>query len=281
MKTAPNKYCPSARTRPSTQVGVRADNQQRCVKFPRSVMWLRTCWLLLLAAFAPSIAAEPDWQDYAALLATHVKSGERDGVALNLVDYEALAKDPHLALALTALERYPAAQLADPREWLAFYINAYNLLALNMVVTHRPPKSIKDIGNFLRPVWQRSAGKVDGQSVSLADIEHRRLRTRGDARIHFAIVCASVSCPDLRTEPYRAATVESQLNDQVQRFLANPHKGMRVTQDAVHVSQIFDWFEADFASSGGVTSFIRRYLSVPAGHEVVADIDYNWRLNSR
>ena len=279
--TAPDKHCPSARIRSSIHVGVRADNRQSWAKFLRSVMWLGTCWLLLSPAFAPSIAAEPDWQDYAALLATHVKSGERDGVSLNLVDYEALARDPQLASALSALERFPVAQLTDPREWLAFYVNAYNLLALNMVVTHRPSKSIKDIGNFLRPVWQRSAGKVDGQSVTLADIEHRHLRTRGDARIHFAIVCASVSCPDLRTEPYRAATVESQLNDQVRRFLANPHKGMRVTQDAVHVSQIFDWFAEDFASSGGVTSFIGRYLSVPAGREVVADIDYNWRLNSR
>ncbi len=259
----------------------RADDWRTLVITPRSMVGA-CAWLLMLSAvFTPSTAAEPDWQHYAALLATHVKSGERDGVTLNLVDYEALATDPHLPLALTALERFPVAQLTDPREWLVFYINAYNLLALNMVVTHRPSKSIKDIGNFLRPVWQRSAGKVDGQSVSLADIEHRRLRTRGDPRIHFAIVCASVSCPDLRTEPYRAATLESQLNDQVARFLANPNKGLRATQDVVHVSQIFDWFEADFASSGGVTSFIRRYVSVPAGREVVADIDYNWRLNSR
>jgi Protein of unknown function, DUF547 len=237
--------------------------------------------VLLLSICAPCPAAEPDWQDYAALLAAHVKAGQRDGVTLNLVDYEAIARDPRLPLALAALERFPVTQLTDQREWLAFHINAYNLLAINMVVTHRPQQSIKDIGNFLRPVWQRNAGKLAGEAVSLADIEHRRLRPRGDARIHFAIVCASVSCPDLRTEPYRAASLETQLKDQVASFLNNSGKGLRVSQDTVHVSQIFDWFEADFASVGGVAGFIERSSGLPRSREVVTDIDYNWRLNGK
>ncbi len=259
----------------------RTCNKRARVIAPRSARWGSLLWLLLWTIGGPCPAAEPDWQDYAALLAAHVKAGERDGVALNLVDYQALANDPRLPLALAALERFPVAQLTDQQEWLAFHINAYNLFALKMVATHQPLKSIKDIGNFLRPVWQRNVGILAGETVSLADIEHRRLRPRGDPRIHFAIVCASVSCPDLRTEPYRAANLEKQLQEQVVGFLSNPGKGLRVTQDAVQVSQIFDWFEADFAGAGGVAAFIGRFRSLPTSRAVVADIDYNWRLNGQ
>lgn len=241
------------------------------------------CSRALLVALAvvclPCAATEPDWRDYAALLAAHVAPGQRDGIKLNLVDYRAMAKDPHFAAALATLENFPLANLAGPQEWLAFHINAYNLLALNMVVQHQPLQSIKDIGNFLRPVWQRDAGQLDGIVVSLADIEHRRLRKRGDARIHFAIVCASLSCPDLRSEPYRGATLDQQLNDQARRFLANPGKGLRIAQDGLHVSRIFDWFVADFASAGGVLRFVARYIEVPTQGDYTADIEYNWRLN--
>lgn len=259
----------------------RTDNNRTPVNPVRSLSWACVLLVSLSTTCWPCAAAEPDWRDYAALLAAHVQVGERDAVTLNLVDYQALASDPRLPAALAALEGFSLARLAGPREWIAFHINAYNLLTLNMVVTHQPLKSIKDIGNFLRPVWQRNAGRLDGESVSLADIEHRRLRKRGDARIHFAIVCASVSCPDLRPEPYRAATLDNQLNEQVVRFLGNPDKGLRVTPERVHVSQIFDWFAADFASAGGVAGFIGRYLSLPAARELVADLDYNWRLNGR
>lgn len=242
---------------------------------------LATATLLAVLACSgqPCAATEPDWHDYAALLAAHVAPGERDGIKLNLVDYRAVATDPHLAAALATLENFPLAKLAGPQQWLAFHINAYNLLALNMVVTHKPLHSIKDIGNFLRPVWQRPAGQLDGVAVSLADVEHRRLRRRGDARIHFAIVCASLSCPDLRPEPYRGATLDHQLDDQVVRFLANPGKGLRRAEDGLHVSRIFAWFAADFATAGGVTAFIARYVAVPSSGGYAADLDYNWGLN--
>ena len=73
--------------------------------------------------------------------------------------------------------------------------------------------------------------------------------------------------------------VDQQLNDQARRFLANPGKGLRVAPDGVHVSRIFDWFAADFASAGGVLRFIARYAEVPTDAGYAADIDYNWRLN--
>jgi hypothetical protein len=233
-------------------------------------------WLLV----TPCLAEEPDWRDYAALLAAHVKAGERFGMTLNLVDYRALAADAHYAAALAALENFPLAKLAGTREQLAFYINAYNLLAIRMVVDDQPLASIKDVGNLLWPVWKREAGRLGSAAVTLDDVEHH-LRSLHEPRIHFAIVCASLSCPDLRNEPFLAATLEAQLDDQASRFLANPGKGLRLTGDTAHVSKIFDWFGEDFAAQGGVANFIARFHALPAGIKLEADVDYDWRLNRR
>ena len=243
---------------------------------------LQLMLLLSLCLLAErGLAQEPDWQDYAALLSAHVSSGERAGLALNLVDYAALAADPHYPAALAALAGFPLARLDGQRERMAFFINAYNLLASKMVVDHQPLASIKDVGNLLWPVWKRAAGRLDGAAVSLDDIEHGQLRRAGDSRVHFAIVCASLSCPDLRAEPYRAAQLESQLDAQARSFLANPGKGLRVESDSVRVSKIFGWFAADFAAQGGIAKFIARYRALASGAKIEATLDYDWRLNGR
>lgn len=238
---------------------------------------LLALWLLAL----PCVAQEPDWHDYAALLAAHVSAAERFGVALQVVDYRSVATDPHYPAALAALAQFDLEKLSDAHERLAFYINAYNLLTMKMIVEHQPLASIKEVGNLLWPVWKRTAGTLGGETVSLDDIEHRRLRTLREPRVHFAIVCASVSCPDLRAEPYRAAQLDAQLDDQVLGFLANPGKGSAATDTHLRVSRIFDWFEADFADAGGVRRFIARYRNLPANVELTADLPYDWRLNGR
>ena len=241
------------------------------------IVLLVSLWLVA----QPGLAQEPDWQDYAALLTAHVRSGERAGLDLKLVDYAAVAADAHYPAALSALASFPLAQLDGPRERMAFFINAYNLLAIKMVVDHQPLASIKDVGNLLWPVWKRAAGRLDGRPVSLDDIEHAHLRRAGDPRVHFAIVCASLSCPDLRAEPYRAAALESQLDEQVTAFLANPGKGLRVEGNTVRVSKIFAWFAADFAAPGGIEKFIAGYRALARDAKVEATLDYDWRLNGR
>ena len=234
---------------------------------------------LLLAM--PAVAAEPDWTPYAQLLEKHVRSGERDGVALNLVNYSALKNDPLWPQVVALVEQHPVAQLASPQEKLAFHINAYNIFALKMVLDHWPVDSIKDAGSLLRPVWKKPVGTLDGKTVTLQQVEDDFLRSMGEPRIHMAIVCASVSCPDLRNEPFRAATLETQLDDQAKLFLANKNKGLYLKEDRVHVSKIFSWFEDDFAVSGGVEKFLRRYQSLPEKSSIDADIDYNWQLNGQ
>ena len=86
-------------------------------------------------------------------------------------------------------------------EQLAFWSNAYNILAMDLVVEHAPEQSIKDIGSLFFPVWKKPAGKIGGKTYSLDEIEHGIVRPLGDPRAHVAVICASLSCPPLRREP--------------------------------------------------------------------------------
>ena len=233
---------------------------------------------LLFAAW-DAVAEEPAWGAYYSVL-SHVKPGSKNGVSLMLVDYPAIKADGSLDKAYRELAAFKPERLAGREEKLAFYINAYNILALKMVADHWPVESIKDAGNLLKPVWDKPAGELGGKTVTLGEIEHKILRPMGEPRIHLAIVCASVSCPDLRNEPYTAAGLNQQLDDQALRFLNNQGKGLKIEENAIRVSRIFDWFEEDFKSQGGVRAFLKRYRTDLPDLKVEADITYDWEVNS-
>jgi hypothetical protein len=246
------------------------------MRFAKSLLLVAVLNLTLSAA---ALAASPDWSVYAETLQT-VKAGKKHDTPLNQVDYSALKKSGQLEAAYQLIKTFPVATLANREEKLAFYINAYNILALKMVLDHWPVDSIKDAGNLLSPVWKKTAGEIDGQKVSLDAIENEVLRPMGEPRIHFAIVCASVSCPDLRTEPYSADKLNAQLDDQAGLFLNNAKKGLNDDGKAIHVSKIFDWFENDFKAVGGIEAFIRQHRSGLSKSAIKADIEYDWSLNS-
>jgi uncharacterized protein DUF547 len=206
------------------------------------------------------------------------------------VDYRGLREDPAWPRLVAGLD---AARPGEPDARageLAFWINAYNVLAIDLVVRHPGVKSIRDVGSWLRPVWGREAGRVAGRGRSLGEIEHEILRPLGDPRIHAAIVCASVSCPPLRREPFQAARLEAQLDDQMRRFLASPGKGLRVDPGGgtVALSRVFDWFAEDFAASGGALAFATRFapedarawLEAHGDRARVAWLPYDWDLNA-
>ena len=224
-------------------------------------------------------AIEPDWKDYASVLSA-VKQGEKHGTPLALVDYAALKKSGLVDKVYRQISAFPVESLSGREEELAFYINTYNILALKTVIDHWPLDSIKDVGSFFSPVWGKDAGTIDGKTVSLDDIENKVIRPMGEPRIHLAIVCASVSCPDLRHEPYTAATLSKQLDEQVNAFLHNDKKGLYIAKDEVVVSRIFKWFKQDFDKVGGVDTFIRGYRpDLPVSYSIGADIDYDWSVN--
>ena len=157
-----------------------------------------------------------------------------------------------------------------------------------MVQDNYPVKSIKDAGSFFSPVWKKTAGVVGGKDITLDDIEHGILRKMGEPRIHIAIVCASVSCPDLRTEVYTEKKLNAQLDDQMKGLLANSGKGLQIDRQKgkIYISSIFKWFKEDFESRGGVVTFItpysperdRKYLQ--GKNYKVAYLDYDWDLNA-
>lgn len=242
---------------------------------------------ILIAAFmglflSSYVAAqEPDWQDYAQLLATTVKPGDKHGVPLAIVDYAALKQSGAIEAIYQQLASFPVASLNGKDETLAFYINTYNILAIKIVVDHWPVDSIKDIGHFFRPVWGKDAGRIGGETVSLDDIENNFIRPLGEPRIHLAIVCASVSCPDLRKEPYTAEKINQQLDEQTTAFLQNKKKGLYIKDNEVHISKIFSWFAKDFKAVGGVSAFIRHYYpGLSVKNTIEADINYDWAVNS-
>lgn len=241
--------------------------------------------LILTLGTQPVLAFE--FSGWDALLKKYVASKTIDGVKLNAVDYKKLAKDPEYTTLINELKKTSLSQLKTQDEKLVFWMNVYNIMAVKMVLDHYPVKSIKDAGSFFSSVWKKEVGTVAGKTRTLNEIEHEILRKMGEPRIHVAIVCASVSCPDLRPEAYTVQDVDRQLDEQMTSFLANEEKGLRLDErkNKLYLSSIFDWFEEDFEAKGGVVTFLAPYAPESIKRKIqsknfkIAYLDYNWGLN--
>lgn len=234
---------------------------------------------ILIALSTPVLSQEPGWSDYRAILKQYVKPGVRNGVRVNLVDYTGIGRDRRWQKVLNKLAKYPEHKLRTKNERAAFYINAYNIMTIQLVVKNWPLKSIRDIGSFFSPVWKKKAGLVAGKMVSLSDIGQRKLRPLGDIRSYFALACGSTSCPDLRRQPYTARSLNGQLHSQTRNFLSNRGKGLVQSRNQVRVSKLFSWFEHDFNRYGGVRAFVKRYKAIPERLTLSADLPYHWSIN--
>lgn len=224
-----------------------------------------------------------DWSTFDSLLKRHVVAGEMDGIPANLVDYTAFKQSKSFQAIGIQLKSYDPTPL-DTKQKIAFYTNAYNYFAIKLVADHYPLESIKDLGNFIFPVWKKDVGKINGRVVSLDYIEHDVLRKLGEPGIHFTIVCASLSCPDLRPEAYTAEYLNQQIDDQVRRFLQQS-KGMQIKQEdgkaTLYLSKIFQWFESDFTQKGGVIAYLSEIDPKLASFKDFESLDYNWKLNEQ
>jgi len=232
-----------------------------------------------------------DFAEWDVLLKKYVKPDLIDGISLNSVAYGKLRLDPVFHKLEDNLRLFSPAKLSTHQEKLAFWINAYNIFAVKIVTDNYPLKSIKNVGGFFKSVWKIKAGTVGGEKYTLDEIEHGILRKMGDPRIHTAIVCASISCPNLSKNAYKSEKLNEQLDMQMSNFLANPNKGMRVENNQqskrILLSPIFKWFADDFKSRGGVRKFIKPY--VPARYRQALEntqyrisyMDYNWSINGR
>ena len=228
-----------------------------------------------------------DFSDWGALVKKYVAPKTLAGVRFNAIDYASLKKDPVFSGLVARLESYSLASLESRESKLSFWINVYNILAAKMITDHYPIESIKDVGSFFKPVWKRAAGTVGGKERTLNDIEHEILRKMNEPRIHVAIVCASVSCPDLRQEVYSAGKLNEQLDDQMEKFLRSRGKGMKLDEqkNRVYLSAIFKWFAEDFESRGGVLKYIGQYVTAEERKVLnnskikISYLHYNWNIN--
>ena len=247
-----------------------------------------------LAAPASRLIAGP-WQSFggttamdhsawAGFLSRHVRPGA-DGVAR--VDYAA-AKGDHAALEgyVAQLEATDPTQLSRDAA-MAYWINLYNAKTVDIILDNYPVASIRDIGGglFSRGPWDDEVVTVAGQRLSLNDIEHGILRpVWGDPRIHYAVNCASIGCPDLAAQPYTGANLQGML-DQAARTYVNHPRGARVDGGRLTVSSIYEWYQSDFgASDQGVIAHLRQYAEPGLAGQLasvssVYDDAYDWSLN--
>jgi len=243
----------------------------------------------LVLGSRPALAEDTrtiDLDLYGRLLEAHTRA--TPDIVGTRVDYRALENsEDWQRLVEQVRAATPSRMGADER--LAFWINAYNILAIELVREHYPVESIKDIGSFFSPVWNVEVAEIEGRTLSLGEIEHEILRKLDEPRIHAAIVCASISCPPLARTPFRPTRLDEDLSAAMRRWLANREKGFALDRERkrVRLSKVFDWFEQDFESRGGVLAAISPYLEpedaawlrTNAAAVQIRYFDYDWSLN--
>lgn len=158
---------------------------------------------------------------------------------------------------------------------LAYWINAYNALTVDLIIRNYPLESIKDIKN----PWDQRLWKLGKKWYNLDEIEHQILRKMDEPRIHFAIVCASFSCPKLQNYAFTAENLEEQLTESTKTFLADPKRNI-ITKDRLELSKIFQWFTKDFKHNGSLIDFVNTYTDIEIDPNArTRYLDYNWDLN--
>ncbi|MCF8369205.1 MAG: DUF547 domain-containing protein [Bacteroidales bacterium] len=195
------------------------------------------------------------------------------------VDYNGFKNARHeLDLYLNALSKTNATSLSGNNEKLAFWINAYNAFTVELIIDHYPLKSIMDI----EKAWDISFIHINGTMYSLNQIEHEIIRKEfNEPRIHFALVCAAISCPVLFNEAYTASNLDSQLQRQGELFINDPSKN-NITNSKVDVSQIFNWFKEDFTKNGTLIGFLNQFSRTRIEPDAKVNFnEYNWSLNGK
>lgn len=214
-----------------------------------------------------TISPHMAWEN---LLQDHVQDDGR-------VDYKGFLRDQQrLDSYLETLALQPPQEDWSTPARMAYYINLYNAATVALILEYYPVKSIRDID---RP-WAKQRVRVGDERLSLGDIEHNILRKMGDARIHFAINCASISCPKLPKYAFTESGIESQLNQAARGFINDPERNA-ISPEHAEVSKIFKWFRSDFkAESGSLVEYLNRFLDkpVPKG-TAVKYLPYDWALN--
>lgn len=238
------------------------------------IIFLAVCQFLTVNSYAQENKTHALWTE---LLSKNVDS-------LGHVNYQGFIADKaKLHTYLCELEKEAPKEDWTENEKLAYWINAYNAFTVELIVDNYPVQSIKELGGKLFKVntaWDKKFIKIEGERYDLNNIEHGIIRKDfSEPRIHFAVNCASVSCPKLRNEAYVGSKLDAQLDDQVRTFINDTTKNI-IGTDTAKLSKIFRWFKADFTQSMTLEEFINQYTEAKLTENTVVDFfEYDWNLN--
>jgi hypothetical protein len=249
------------------------------------------CFAVFITAQLPTLA-NIDNATYTALLRDCVKDGS--------VNYKALKHDKRLAEYIEILRKTDPKTLSGAAE-LAFWLNVYNAFTLKVMCDNYPLKSITDLNSpsgagglvvatvLKTTIWDKPLVEINGKKYTLNGVENDIIRPKGDARVHFAMVCAAKSCPPLRNEAFEASKLNEQLEEQGRIFLAQTRKNsFDFTKKTCKLSNIFNWFKGDFEKKGvSVLQYVARFLPKEQGETLLANADkfsveyseYDWSIN--
>lgn len=260
-------------------------------EYRRNIMYkifMQLFKVVMIMVFISSVVISQQHHLFSNILNQYVKNG--------LVDYKNLQNDIELNKYLEQLTSTNPEKLSK-NEKLAFWINAYNAFTLQIIIENYPIESINElhtggriIGHILgKTVWDKEFITINHKKYSLNDIEHKILRKMSEPRIHFAIVCASISCPEILNEAFEADKINNQLENQARRFLNDKSRNhFDLKNRKAYLSKIFDWFDEDFGTSDeNVLRFVSNYLPENLSEEIKHNLsrweisfnDYNWNLN--
>ena len=220
---------------------------------------------------------------WTALLKKHVDNK-------GLVDYKGFIADKDkLQSYLDGLSANPPADTWTTNDKIAYWLNAYNAFTVKLIVDHYPVEGIKKLGGkhqviFINTPWDIKFFKIGGKTMTLNRIEHRILRREfTEPRIHFALNCASISCPKLRREAYVGSKLDMQLTDQAKEFLRDDSRNI-LDAKAPKLSSIFSFYGKDMTKWSGksLINYINQYAAIKINQDAELDyLDYNWNLNDQ
>ena len=244
----------------------------------KKVFLFITCFFLSVYTFAQKPPSQGQWDK---LLKKYVSEA-------GLVNYKGFQKDKiELDAYLKTLSDNAPQTSWSENEQKAYWLNAYNAFTVSLILQHYPVKSIKDIGPaiqipFVNTLWDIKFISIGGKKYDLNNIEHSILRKKfNDPRIHFALVCASISCPRLRNEAYTSVKLDKQLEDAGNDFLNDRLKN-NISTDKVQLSKYFSWYKGDFTKNGSLADFINKYSHTKINANTKINyLDYNWNLNEQ
>lgn len=229
--------------------------------------------LILIFTFTTYAEFSDFFVKWDTLLIKYSSPSKRDNINTVVVNYKELQTDNLYRELISDIKLFDPGKLETQKEKLAYWINIYNIGSAKMITDNYPVKSIRKLGSLFKSVWKKDILKINDKDYNLLEIENDILRKMNDERVHFAINCASISCPNLRSESYVPDKIDRQLNEQKTLFLTDSTKGFADKGKVVYISKIFNWFSEDFSNGN-----LHNYLNISKSTKIKY-LKYNWNVN--